>query len=279
VVIRRRRISHDNSVNSIALTDIVQNATIDWFNDLVARGELLAYDSPEYRHFGPLSVNPEIAPANPPYFIAGTFGGNGIFYNPKYVKGEIQHWKDVLRLEYKGNISCADVSNSSSHTESYLPMRKVLGSSFFKELAKQDPFIIVSSQDQANKAISGEYPIAVMMSDNIAFRANLDGAGLKMVFPTEGWPSIGRQMTILTHAPHPNAAKLFLDFYHSEAGQKILLEKNGFSIGRLGMKSKYEFPRPIYDIRGVIPMDWRKVTAKDRDNAREEFRKLVIEKK
>ena len=59
-----------------------------------------------------------------------------------------------------------------------------------------------------------------------------------------------------------------------------MLLDDGYVVGRLGIKSKYEkFPAPIYDIKGAIPMDWRKLTSKDRDNAREEFRRLVIEKK
>jgi iron(III) transport system substrate-binding protein len=259
--------------------DVVHIAAVDWLNDLVARGELMPYDSPEYKHFSPLSVNPEIAPANPPYFIAGTFNPAGIAYNPKHVKGEILHWKDVLRPGYKGKISCADVSNSASHTEMYLVIKKVLDAHFFKELAKQDPFLLVSTSDLTNKAVSGEYPIIVMIAGGNPFRANLDGAGLKLVFPAEGFPAVGVEMAILTHAPHPNAAKLFLDYYHSEVGQKIRLEE-GISVGRLGVKSKYtEFPIPIYDMKGAIPMDWRKITAKDRENAREEFRRLVIEKK
>ena len=74
-------------------------------------------------------------------------------------------------------------------------------------------------------------------------------------------------------------SKLFIDFYHSEFAQKILLEE-GFAVGRLGLKSKYpDFPVPIYDLKGSIEMDWRKITNKDRDNAREEFRRLVREKK
>ena len=135
-----------------------------------------------------------------------------IVYNPKYVKGEILHWKDVLRPEYKGKISCGDVSNSASHTETYLAIRKVLGASFFKELGKQDPFVLVSAPDLVNKAISGEYPIVVMGAPSFAFRANLKGAGLKLVFPPEGWPAVGYQMAILAHAPHPNAVKAFYRF-------------------------------------------------------------------
>lgn len=85
-------------------TDVVQAGAPVWLNDLVARGELMAYDCPEYKHFHPMAADPEKAPANPPYFIAGVFSTHGIIYNPRYVKGEILHWKDVLQPEHKGKI-------------------------------------------------------------------------------------------------------------------------------------------------------------------------------
>ena len=58
------------------------------------------------------------------------------------------------------------------------------------------------------------------------------------------------------------------------------MEQGGFPVGRLGLKSKYrDYPVPIYDIKGATLMDWRKVSDQDRDNAREEFRRLIKEAK
>jgi len=260
-------------------TDVIHDSIINWFNDLVAKGALMPYNCPEYKNFSPLSVNPEVAPANPPYFISSQFSIYAILYNPKYVKGEIIHWKDVLRPEYKGKISCGDLSKSPSYIDGCLVIRKILDTSFFRELGKQDPFVLVSASDLVNKAITGEYPIVVISSQGPAFRANLKGAGLKLVFPPEGCAAGGYTMAVLANPPHPNASKLFMDFYHSESAQKIMLE-SGFPIGRLGLKSKYpEFPVPIYDLKGYTPIDWRKIGDQERDNMREEFRRLVIERK
>ena len=261
-------------------TDVVQDTAFDWFNELMARGELMPYESPEYKRFCPISVNPEIGQGNPPYFIAGTFSTYTLFYNPKYVKGDIISWKDILRPEHKGKIACGDVTKSFSYTAAYLAFRKVLPADFFRTLAKQEPFLLVSASDFVNKAIPGEYPIAALTSPGPAFRANLEGAGLKIVFPTEGVAAVGRQTAILSRAPHPNAAKLFIDFFHADAAQKIIMNKEGYPTGRLGLKSQYpESIVPIYDVKGAIQMDWRKVTDKERNEAREEFRRIMIEKK
>ncbi|OGP87887.1 MAG: hypothetical protein A2157_10840 [Deltaproteobacteria bacterium RBG_16_47_11] len=259
-------------------TDLIQNGTIGWFNDLAGKGELMAYDSPEYKQFHPLATDPKIAPANPPYFIATFFGPFGIAYNYKLIKGEIKNWKDVLRPEFKGKICAADVSKSMSYVDAYLAMLNVVGKSFFEELAKQNPFLLVSASDLVNKCVTGEFPIVVMSEAGNPGRAILRGGDLKIVFPPEGFANVGYPMAILARAPHPNAAKLFMDFMHSKGGQEIIF-KDCQSVARLGITSSSDYPKPAYEMKGVIPMDWRKITAQDRLNAQEEFGKMMGAKK
>ena len=258
-------------------TDVINNGTVGWFNDLIEKKELMAYDCPEYKSFSPLVADPKIAAAHPPYFIATKVTPYGIAYNPKHVKGEFAHWKDVLRPEYKGKICAADVSKSFSYTDGYLALRRVTGKKFFEDLGKLKPFVMVSASDLVNKCVSGEYPIVVMASENVVFRTNEKGAGLRIVLPPEGWIGVGFPTVILARAPHPNASKLFMDFIHGKACQDLFLNFAGDVVGRLGLKSKYEgFPQPIYNLKGMIEMDWRKVTDNERNEAREEFRKLAI---
>ena len=101
----------------------------------------------------------------------------------------------------------------------------LLTTTVFEELGKQNPFVLVSASDLTNKCVSGEFPIIGMGGHGTGFRANQKGAGLKLVFPPEGWAASGYSLVILAHAPHPNASKLFVDFFHSEVGQKYILEK------------------------------------------------------
>jgi len=256
-------------------TDIVQTAPAFWFDDLIARGEIMAYDCPEYKHYSPLVADPRFGAANPPYYITAQVTPTGLTYNPKYVKGEIVHWKDVLRPEYEGKLVCGDISASYSLIEAYLSLCKVLGKSFFEELGKRRPFLTTSVTDRLNKCISGEFPIC-LLSTHIVFRSNEKGAGLKIVFPQEGWALTGYPTAILAHASHPNAAKLFMDFFHGAPCQDLMLNHAGLPVGRFGVKSRYtDFPKPIYEMKGAIEMDWRKVTKQDREQAREESRKLL----
>jgi iron(III) transport system substrate-binding protein len=257
-------------------TDFAQTAPAFWFDELIARGEIMAYDCPEYKHFSPLLADPKVGPANPPYYISAQNTLFALSYNPKYIKKEIVHWKDVLRPEHEGKIICGDVSTSFSLIEAYLALRKVLGKSFFEELGKLRPFLSTAQTDMASKCVSGEFPVNVISSQSIVFRANEKGGGLKLVFPPEGWALTGYPTAILARAPHPNAAKLFIDFLHGQPGQDFLMNFGGNASGRFGVKSRYaNFPKPIYELKGAIEMDWRKVTKQDREEAREESRKLL----
>ena len=48
--------------------------------------------------------------------------------------------------------------------------------------------------------------------------------------------------------------------------------------GELRIEKYDVYPIPIYELDGATKMDWRKVTKRDRDEAREKFRMLVRER-
>ena len=97
--------------------------------------------------------------------------------------------------------------------------------------------------------------------------------------PSEGWAAAAYPAAILARAPHPNASKLFIDFIHSALGQKLLNEKALNRVGRLGIESRPEFPKPIYATEGCIKMNWKRVSSEDRIKAQEEFRRLVTKER
>ena len=55
-----------------------------------------------------------------------------------------------------------------------------------------------------------------------AFEPDAIKAGIAAVYPTEGMPVASAPIAILNKAPNPNAARLFVDFALSKAGQTLL---------------------------------------------------------
>ena len=64
-----------------------------------------------------------------------------------------------------------------------------------------------------------------------AYQYNQKGAKLKFMLPQEGVVLLPQSMFILKKAPHPNAAKLWIDFILSERGQTVAGQGRGADLG------------------------------------------------
>ena len=81
----------------------------------------------------------------------------------------------------------------------------------------------------AEKVAAGEYVLAYLTgsaSSWVATRAPGADQILAWKFPEDGTPIVPRAMAIPVDAPHPNAAKLMLDFILSREGQMAFAAKN-----------------------------------------------------
>jgi iron(III) transport system substrate-binding protein len=107
-----------------------------------------------------------------------------------------------------------------------------------------------------------------------AFQFNERGAKLKFILPKEGVVVLPEATFILKDAPHPNAAKLWVDFVLSEAGQKIIVQHEALISGRDGFQSPLPEYAPAIDSLKAIPVEWEKVSLDDMQQARDEWASL-----
>ena len=75
-------------------------------------------------------------------------------------------------------------------------------------------------------------------------------------------------------APHPNAAKLWMDFLLSEAGQTILSKKEALVSTRSGFKSPLPEYAPAIDSLKLIPMDWTKIGVEEIKKGKAEWQSI-----
>jgi iron(III) transport system substrate-binding protein len=75
------------------------------------------------------------------------------------------------------------------------------------------------------RTVSGELNSSFFVSGPVVFNRMEDGLGeiLAWTFPSDGTPLFPRGMGISAEAPHPDAARLFLDFALSEPGQNAVV--------------------------------------------------------
>ena len=101
------------------------------------------------------------------------------------------------------------------------------GRAYLEKLAKQQIANIPSNQRVVlDQAIAGQYPLVLQIHNYHAALSKAKGAPIEIVYlPT----NVGNMNTIglVKGAPHPNAAKLLINFILSKEGQEILV-KGGY---------------------------------------------------
>lgn len=107
-----------------------------------------------------------------------------------------------------------------------MSMGEEKGMEYLRELAKQDIAKVPASQRVVlDQVIAGEYAIGLMIFNHHTVISSAKGAPVDWL-KLEPLVATGNYAGILKGSPHPNAAKLFLDYLLSEKGQMVFQEAN-----------------------------------------------------
>jgi iron(III) transport system substrate-binding protein len=211
--------------------DIIEFSLLYLTTSLRERGELLQYNSPEYaKYSGEYSA--------PGYWAASGVSNIIILINTRKVdEANIpKSWWDLAKPFWKDRLTIdnLEVSGTGYNWLTAIVNDAGLGWKFIEALGKNRLGIERGHAGMAQKVAAGEYAGAAEMSD--FHLKNLRDASasvpLRGVWPAEGVPSEPWTTAILRRAPHPNAARLFIDFLLSQEGQSLYVQTMGWSSAR-----------------------------------------------
>jgi iron(III) transport system substrate-binding protein len=95
------------------------------------------------------------------------------------------------------------------------------GMDYLRQFARQNPVAVAASpRSVLDQVISGEYSIALQMYNHHVAISAAAGAPVAWV-KLEPLVALFGVMGVMKDAPHPNAARLFIEFVLSEDGQKV----------------------------------------------------------
>jgi putative spermidine/putrescine transport system substrate-binding protein len=149
--------------------------------------------------------------------------------NTAVVKTVPKDWLDLLKPDYKNSVALAgDPTASNQAIQSVQAAALANGGSlddaqkgldFFKQLKEAGNFVPIIAK-QASVA-SGETPIVITWSylalaDRDALKGN---PAIEVVIPTTGRFGGMYAQAISAFAPHPDAAKAYMDYLYSDEGQ------------------------------------------------------------
>jgi ABC-type Fe3+ transport system substrate-binding protein len=138
---------------------------------------------------------------------------------------EPKTFQDLLDPKWKGKIawnSSPTPSGAGGFTGLVLTsMGEEKGKAYLKDLAKQNiSGLQVAARQVLDQVIAGEYPIALSIFNNHAVISAAKGAPSDWI-KWDPAMAVFSVASITKDAPHPNAAKLFLDFLVSKEGQQL----------------------------------------------------------
>lgn len=262
----------DQEVGSGNVTiDVASLASPPWINGLIAGGHVMQYESPEHPAFAKAF---EAGVGRAGYYA---FNGAYMFspaWNADNFEFKGKSWKDVLGAVPPGRLTLNDAPNSATAMLTYIGLRSVLDLAYFQNLAKMKPTFIVRTEQMTERLVTGQDLLTFGNVSGRVYQANLRGANLKYMIPEEGVVLMGAGSFILAKAPHPNAAKLWLDFMLSVEGQTILTKREALVSGRAGFVSPLPEYAPSIDAIKLIKVDWSKITPDDIRKAKAEWQSV-----
>ncbi|HEX2553234.1 MAG TPA: ABC transporter substrate-binding protein [Microvirga sp.] len=205
--------------------DVVWSSAMDYQMSLAKEGHAGAYKSPEAKNV------PDWASFKDTLY-ATSVEPIGIIYNTKALpEGKVPKTRaDLIKFlqdnktELKGKIASFDPEKSGSgflhHTND------VRQTKTFWDLAKAFGAIggrtYSSSGAMKETVVSGENVLAFNIIGSYGLQWAKESPNLGVAFGTDYTPAFSRLALITAKAPHPNAAKLLLDFMLSQEGQNAL---------------------------------------------------------
>lgn len=136
--------------------------------------------------------------------------------------GEIKSYKDLLDPKWKGKIIMYDptIAGAASRWVAVVA-DKYMGSDYMVQFAKQEPVITRDYRLQIEGTAKGKYLITIGSHPDILAEFIKLGAPLKPVMPAEGAFLTGGSglVSYLNKAAHPNASKVFINWFLSKEGQ------------------------------------------------------------
>lgn len=197
--------------------DVIQLSDLAPAIDFQKKGGYEIYHSPEAAAYQPKYLS------DPPgaYFWTGV-DFTGICYSTSRVPAAEapKNWKDLLNPRWKGAISCKIAASGLQFVEWY-ELRKLYGDGYWKSFAKLNPHAFDSRVQLMDRLANGDDKVTAVGEYAAYVLYNKKGADIAFVAPQDGLPATPLVVGAVSKAPHPEVAKLFVDWAMSLRGQKF----------------------------------------------------------
>ena len=198
--------------------DVLISASWDTAVDLKAKGELMAYTSPNAKNV-PSNLKDDA-------YVAQGAAALAIVWNSKTGKPKPSDWADLAKPEYKDQVTMPDpaASGSAYGLVSGLVANQKLGWKFFETLKTNGAAVVGANAAALNPVMQGAKSAVFGAVDYISLDAKAKGEAIEVIYPATGTVLEARPMMILKTTKNAEVAKQFIDYVLSEEGQKLVAD-------------------------------------------------------
>jgi ABC-type Fe3+ transport system substrate-binding protein len=211
--------------------------------DLIEAGFVAPYESPQTPALIPQFVHPA-GLVTPRHASLVSIAINTNLVPPDQ---EPRVWNDILDPKWKGKLSNQDPRQPGGGGSIISGMAMVYGFEWLEKLKHQDVFFGNSPGPLWNGLIRGEQAMYLSANQAEAVVHRKAGAPVKYLKMQDGAAWTYSSLLNIVNQPHPNAAKLFIEWVLSEEGQMIM-SAQGYGAVRKGIKAV----EPEADMDGVV---------------------------
>ena len=174
-------------------------------------------------------------------------------------------WEDLTAPEWRGKITVADPSQSSTALTALYGAYKVLGQEKFAQLA--DNLVVTENSGNVYPAVAqGEYAVSIGYESNIYPYVAGGQAGVEMVYPEDGTFVEYEAALIVKDAPHQETAQRLIDTILSKETQEENLEQSFRRPSREDID-----PSQFIDFKPLEDLDVVDIHGEGDDQGRDDF--------
>lgn len=226
------------------LADVMHIPESAFFADTVARGDWAPLSEPELPALAEWPA--EFVPDE--HYVMVNTQPIGITYNTDiFTEQEVadKGWDLLADPRVKDRFAMVNPTNNPYYLSWVQTIEDEFGPEFLSAIKAQNPEVLDSAVAGAQQVAAGESVLMAPAALSGSLQLEHEGAPVKTVFPE---PTVGIEGYVGATAdgPHPNAAKLFVNYLLTRAGQEVL--DRGYASS------------PLPDIPGSVPMppDYRR---------------------
>ncbi len=154
-------------------------------------------------------------------------------------ESELSKIDQLLDPQWKGKIVIRDARVLGKANAQVVTFLKLKGEDWVRKLLSQDLVVVPDARPQAEALVRGEYPIGLGVDTDQIHTFEQQGVWPNMkvlepdnvvgTMPSTGFGNVG----LFNRAPHPNAAKVYLNWLLSKEGQQAYVAATALNSRRL----------------------------------------------